>query len=69
MTAIQLQIQLEGNVCIAVGDCRMMDKCPHDHDPKMKGSDDPSAMTIAKGIKCRNHPGCKFGEDCIYSHE
>ena len=51
------------------GDCRMMDKCPHDHDPKMKGSDDPSALTIAKGIKCRNHPGCKFGEACIYSHE
>ena len=51
------------------GDCKIMDKCPHDHDPKMKGSDDPSAMTIAKGIKCRNHPGCKFGEDCIYFHE
>ena len=51
------------------GDCKIMDKCPHDHDPKMKGSDDPSAMTIAKGIKCRNHPGCKFGEACIYSHE
>ena len=51
------------------GDCKMIDKCPHEHDPKMKGSDDPSALTIAKGIKCRNHPGCKFGEDCIYSHE
>ena len=51
------------------GDCKMMDKCPHEHDPKMKGSDDPSALSIAKGIKCRNHPGCKFGEDCIYSHE
>ena len=48
------------------GDCKMIDKCPHEHDPKMKGSDDPSALTIAKGIKCRNHPGCKFGED---SHE
>ena len=51
------------------GDCRMKDKCPHKHDPKMKGSDDPSALTIAKGIKCKNHPGCKFGEACIYSHE
>ena len=50
------------------GDCKMIGNCPHDHDAKMKGSDDPSALTIAKGIKCRNHPGCKFGEDCIYSH-
>ena len=51
------------------GECRMMDKCPHDHDPKMKGADAPEAKAIAKGIKCRNHPGCKFGDDCCYSHE
>ena len=51
------------------GECRMIDKCPHDHDPKMKGADAPEAKAIAKGIKCRNHPGCKFGDDCCYSHE
>ena len=51
------------------GDCKMMDKCPHDHDPKMKGTDAPEALAIAKGIKCRNHPGCKFGDDCCYSHD
>ena len=51
------------------GECRMIDKCPHDHDPKMKGADAPEALAIAKGIKCRNHPGCKFGDDCCYSHD
>ena len=51
------------------GECRIIDKCPHEHDPKMKGSNAPEALTIAKGIKCRHHPGCKFGDDCCYSHE
>ena len=50
------------------GDCRKIGTCIYDHEPKMKGSDDPSALAIAKGIKCRNHPGCTYGDDCLYSH-